>query len=36
MNVSESENMLIHLQFTHFVTKRNKNNCKFSVAPNQK
>jgi hypothetical protein len=36
MNVSESENMLIHLLFTHFITKPNKNNFKFSVAPNQK
>jgi hypothetical protein len=35
MNVSKSENMLIHLQFTHFITS-NKSNFKFLVAPNKK
>jgi hypothetical protein len=36
MNVSKSENMLIHLVFTHFITKPNKYNFNFLVAPNKK
>jgi hypothetical protein len=36
MNVSKSENMLIHLVFTHFITTPNKNNFNFLVAPNKK
>jgi hypothetical protein len=36
MNVSESENILIRLVFTHFITTPNKNNFHFLVAPNKK
>jgi hypothetical protein len=36
INASKSENMLIHLVFTHFITKPNKNNFTFLVAPNKK
>jgi hypothetical protein len=39
MNVSKSENILIHLLrvFTHFITKSNKNiNFKVLVAPQKK
>jgi hypothetical protein len=36
ISVSKSENMLIHLIFTQFITKPHKNNFKFLVAPNKK
>jgi hypothetical protein len=35
INVSKSKNMLIHLLFTHFITKPKKKNVKFLGAPNK-